>query len=157
MDQLEIVTSEELVDKDHIYRQLKKELNFEDIDKRLSVLRKDNPNEDGLSRLFKCIFVQYLEDLSDMELERYLKENNAVKWFCGFGLTEKTPDYSVFSKVRRKIGAETLSKILKDMKQQLKKRGYMNEVFTFIDATHLQRATMERTRRINPVEIRENE
>ena len=92
MDQLEIVTLDELVDKGHIYRQLKKELNFEDIDKRLSVLRKDNPNEGyGLSRLFKCIFLQYLEDLSDRELERYLKENNAVKWFCGLGLTEKTP------------------------------------------------------------------
>ena len=29
-----------------------------------------------------------------------------------------------------------LSKIFEDMKQQLKK-GYMNEVFTFTDATHL--------------------
>jgi len=73
-----------------------------------------------------------LEDLSDRELERYLKENCAAKWFCGFGLREKTPDYSVFSKVRREIGAEILSKIFKNMKQQLKERGYMNEIFTFI-------------------------
>ncbi len=58
----------------------------------MSALKKDNPNEGyGLSRPFKCIFLQYLEDLSDRELERFLKENTAAKWFCGLGLTEKTP------------------------------------------------------------------
>ena len=138
MNQIEMVTLDELVDKDHSYRQINKALNFEDVDRRLSVLKKDNPHEGyGLNRLFKCIFLQYLENLSDRELERFLKENTAAKWFCGFGLTEKTPDYSVFSNVRKKIGAQMLSKIFEDMKQQQKKRGYMNEVFTFIDATHL--------------------
>lgn len=138
MDQIEMVSLENLVAKNHNYRLIREKLNFEKVERRLSVLKKDNPNEGyGLSRLFRCIFLQYLENLSDREMERFLEENNAAKWFCGFGLTEKTPDYSVFSKVRSKIGVSTLSKIFKDMKQQLKKEGYMNEVFTFIDATHL--------------------
>ena len=74
MNQIEMVTLDELVDKDHSYRQINKALNFEDVDRRLSVLKKDNPHEGyGLNRLFKCIFLQYLEDLSDRELERFLK------------------------------------------------------------------------------------
>ena len=45
-----------------------------------------------------------MEDISDRELERYLQENNAAKWFCDFSLTEKTPDHSVFSRIRKRIG-----------------------------------------------------
>ena len=38
-----------------------------------------------------------MEGLSDRELERLIQENTAAKWFCGFSLTDKTPDFSVFS------------------------------------------------------------
>lgn len=37
-----------------------------------------------------------MEDLSDRELERYMQENTASKWFCDFELTETTPTHSVF-------------------------------------------------------------
>jgi len=45
-----------------------------------------------------------MEDLSDREMERYLQENVAAKYFCGFSLTEKTPDYISFSKMRARVG-----------------------------------------------------
>ncbi|WP_341754479.1 transposase [Candidatus Tisiphia endosymbiont of Dioctria rufipes] len=60
-----------------------------------------------------------MEDLSDRELERYLNDSNAAKWFCDFELTETTPDYSVFSKVRTKIGTNMLSKIFRLFREQL--------------------------------------
>jgi transposase, IS5 family len=44
-----------------------------------------------------------MEDLSDRELEKYIQENLAGKWFCEFALTEKTPDHSVFTRARKKI------------------------------------------------------
>ena len=40
MNQIEMVTLDELVDKDHSYRQINKALNFEDVDRRLSVFEK---------------------------------------------------------------------------------------------------------------------
>lgn len=46
----------------------------------------------GVVRLFKCLLLQFMEDLSDRELMRFLEENNAGKWFCGFSLTEKTAE-----------------------------------------------------------------
>jgi len=52
-------------------------------------------------------------------------------------LLEKTPEYSLFSKVRDRIGPSLLSTIFGELKGQLKKSGYMSEVFTFVDATHL--------------------
>jgi IS5 family transposase len=78
-----------------------------------------------------------MEDLSDRELERYMQENTAGKWFCEFELGEKTPDHSVFCEARRRIGTKQLSKIFEELRQQLKQQGYMNEVFTFVDASHL--------------------
>ena len=78
-----------------------------------------------------------MEDLSDRELSRFMHENTAAKWFCGFGLCEKTPHYSVFTKTRDRIGTERLSKLFSRMREQLKAAGYMNEVFSFVDATSL--------------------
>ena len=65
----------------------------------------------GVFRLFRCLVLQFMEDISDRELERYIQGNNSARWFCDFGLTERTPDYSVFSRIRKRIGANKLSQI----------------------------------------------
>ena len=78
-----------------------------------------------------------MEGLSDRELERYLGDSNTAKWFCDFSLTESTPDHIVFSKIRTTIGSNTLSKIFSILRDQLRSEGYMGEVFTFVDASHL--------------------
>jgi transposase, IS5 family len=91
----------------------------------------------GIYRIFLCLLLQFLEDLSDRELERFIAENASAKWFCQFGLVDKTPDHSVFGRVRSRIGTNKLSKIFSLLRDQLKAQGYMSEVFTFVDATHL--------------------
>lgn len=58
----------------------------------------------------------HLKDISDRELARFLQENNAAKWFCGFTLSDKTPTDNIFSKIGAKIGAHLLSKIFNDVK-----------------------------------------
>ena len=63
-----------------------------------------------------------------------------IQLFCigkYFGLTEKTPDHSVFSRIRKRIGTNKLSQIFNLLKDQLKTEGLMGEVFTFVDASHL--------------------
>ncbi len=59
------------------------------------------------------------------------------EWFCGFLLNEDTPDHTVFTRARSKIGTELLATLFQELRDQLKKQGYMNEVFTFVDASHL--------------------
>lgn len=138
MNQLELVSLEMLVPKTHNYRRFKALWDFKTIEKRLSKLQSSPTYEGyGMMRLFLCLVVQFMEDLSDRELEAYLQENNAAKWFSGFQLQEKTPDYTLFTKVRSKIGTNLLSTIFQELKQQLKAQGYMNEAFTFVDASHL--------------------
>lgn len=138
MSQTELVNLEDLVSSDHNYRKFLKSWDLKPVNKKLEILKCSGPHEGyGIERLFLCLLVQFMEDISDRELERYLKENNSAKWFCGFGLLEKTPEYSLFTKVRGRIGTKLLSSIFKELKHQLESSGYLNEVFTFIDATHL--------------------
>jgi IS5 family transposase len=135
---MEMISLEELVPGTHHYRKFHCIWTFHFTKKKLKQLEKDNPYKGyGLLRLFKCLLLQFMENLSDRELERFLQENNAAKWFCGFSLSETTPNFTVFTKVRARIGTKLLSKIFADLRKQLQQAGFMNEVFSFVDATHL--------------------
>ena len=57
--------------------------------------------------------------------------------FCGFLLSEDTLDHTVFTRARKKIGTALLSKLFENLRDQLRGQGFMNEVFTFVDASHL--------------------
>jgi len=137
--QTELINLEDLVPANHIYRKFTKLIDLDKIaNKHLSgIVGNSNYKGYGISTLFKTLLLQHLEDISDRELERFLQENNSAKWFCNFALSEKTPSYSIFSKIRAKVGTHLLAKIFNEVKNILKSKGYMNEVFTFIDASHL--------------------
>src|SRR3990170_2621721 len=137
-NQIVMVSLEDLIPTNHIYRRFYDLWKFEGAQDQLKDVEKDNNYKGyGILRLFKCLLLQFLEDLSDRELERYLQENTSGKWFCGFELTEPTPDHSVFGRIRTKIGTNKLSKMFSELRDQLKAQGYMNEVFSFVDASQL--------------------
>ncbi len=136
--QITMVSLEQLVTKDHRYRKFKALFNFEAIEAELlAVESAANYKGYGILRLFKCLLLQFMEGMFDRELERYLANSTAGKWFCDFSLTEPTSEHSVFSKMRKKIDTNLLSKIFAIFRDQLRAAGYMSEVFTFVDATHL--------------------
>jgi IS5 family transposase len=137
-NQITLVSLNQLVSQNHQYRKFKELFDFKAASKELEkVESKANYKGFGILRLFKCLLLQFMEDLSDRELERYLSDSVAAKWFCDFDLTEATPDYTVFSKLRARIGTNLLSKIFAMFRDQLRSKGYMSEVFTFVDASHL--------------------
>lgn len=137
-DQLIMVSLNDLVAEDHIYRRFLGLWDFKRTEKRLKKLERNNNYKGfGVLRLFKCLLLQFMEDLSDRELKKFMQENNAAKLFCGFELTESTPEHTVFTKVRKRIGTKRLSELFSGLRDQLQSQGYMNEVFSFVDASHL--------------------
>ena len=50
------------------------------------------------------LVLQFMEDLSDRELERFIAENTAAKLFCDFSLISQAPDHSLFGRLRQSIG-----------------------------------------------------
>ena len=130
---------EELVPDGNFYKLLHELLDFEELAKPLEKLyskvgRKGYPPASGL----KCLIVQFLEDLSDRQLEEHLQMHIGAKFFCGFQLTDKTPDHTYFCYLRRKIGTKRIAKLFRKVGRALKNAGYIREVFTFVDASKVE-------------------
>ena len=104
MSQIEIVNLEELVNQDHNYRKFLKLWDLGPVNKKLESLKSSGPYEGyGIERLFLCLLLQFMEDLSDRELEKYLEESISAKWFCGFTFMDKTPEFSLFTHITRRL------------------------------------------------------
>ncbi|MGH9857398.1 MAG: transposase, partial [Acidobacteriota bacterium] len=74
-----------------------------------------------------------------------VRENLAIRWFCGFSLTEKTPDHSYFGKFRKRIGTKHIADIFNSVNDQLRKEGLFGNIFHFIEdvENHVLRAWSE--------------
>lgn len=126
------------VAKDHPYRRLIKLIHFGRLTRDLKECYSDlgrsgYPVEQG----FKCLVLQFMEDLSDRELQKYLEESITAKFFCGFEMADKTPDHSYFGRLRSRIGIERLMDLFTTIQFQLKQQGLMREIFTFVDASQM--------------------
>ena len=138
MRQVEMVSVEQLVPEAHTYRKLKSLLDFNRIGKSAKVKEHElGANGFGKVRLILCLILQFMEDLSDREFARFIAENIAAKWFCGFGLLEKTPDFTTICKFRNAIGTKQMGNLFNEVKRQMQAKGFCSEVFTFIDSTAL--------------------
>jgi IS5 family transposase len=136
--QMEMVSIDQLVSQNHTYRKLKKHLDFERITKSVTIKESEaGAIGFGKTRLVTCLILQFMEDLSDREFERFISENTAGKWFCEFGLLEKTPDYSTICKFRNLIGTEQMGNLFHEVKRQMQAKNCCSDIFTFIDSTAL--------------------
>lgn len=129
---------DELVRKNHPYRKLLALLDFKKLCAPLADIR-SHLGRDGyaVEAGFAALLLQWLEDLSDREAERFLQENNSAKYFCGFTLTQTTPDHSYFGRLRSAIGTERLTKIFNNVNDSLRKQGVVSNIFTFVDASSM--------------------
>lgn len=125
-----------IIDSNHPFRKLKKVINFEQHIEPLRKLYSDlGQHGIDVEKGFKALLIQFWEDYSDREMERAVKENIAIRWFCGFGLAENTPDFTYFSKLRKRIKTDNLANIFNSINSELNQKGLFGNVFTFIDAS----------------------
>lgn len=135
-------TEEELfntiIDSAHPFRRLKEILDFETLITPMRAAYSTlGAHGIDVERGIKALLIQFWENYSDREMEKAVRENLAIRWFCGFGLIEHTPDYSYFSKLRKRIGTKRIAALFKEVNQILESRGLFGNVFTFIDASSI--------------------
>jgi len=127
---------ERAVDPKHPFRALNSSLNLDTIAKQYRHLySKTGTKGIAIEKAIRLLAVQFLEDFSDREMERAISENMAIRWFCGYELTEETPDHSFFGKFRERLGTKNIGKIFKTINDELKHKGLIGDTFSFIDAT----------------------
>ena len=74
--QMEMICLDDLVPQNHIYRKFLTLWNLSKTELELEKLEQDSDHK-GYSnfRMFLCLLLQFVEDLSDRELEKFLREN----------------------------------------------------------------------------------
>lgn len=129
---------DELVSTEHRYRAILKLFDWTKLTEplRSCYSRQGRPGY-AVEQGFRCLFLQFLEDKSDRQMEEFLRDSLAAKYFCNFGLTELTPDHCYFGKFRERIGTKRLSEVFKKMVKSLKKHGLIREFYTFTDSSKI--------------------
>ena len=136
--EMNFLSLDDLVSENHAYRKFLILIDFEQLC--LPLISKYSCLGRGgysVATGIKALILQWMEDLSDRQLERYLQENLAAKLFCDFLISDKTPDHSYFGKLRDRIGTEGIGDIFNQIGSALSEAGYVSECFTFVDSTAL--------------------
>ena len=121
---------------DHAYRKLNRLIDFKALTAPLEKLYSPL-GQHGVPVIkgVKAMLLQFWEDYSDREMERAVCENLAIRWFCGFSLTEKTPDHTYFCKLRKRVGTKNLANMFNFINDELQRQGLFGNIFYFIDAS----------------------
>jgi len=88
--------------------------------------------------LFKVVFLQFLYDLSDREVEEQVSFHLVCKWFAGLQPEEAAPDHSTLCRFRSRLGAEKFQQIFNGIITQAREAGLVSDRLQIVDASHLQ-------------------
>lgn len=125
-----------IINADHPFRKLNDIIDFGQVTLPLRDLYSDIGQIGvDVQKGIKALLVQFWEDYSDRQMEKAIKENLAIRWFCGFSLMEDTPDHTYFCKLRKRIGTQSLADLFQSINNRLESLGLFGNVFTFIDAS----------------------
>lgn len=127
-----------LVNPDHPFRKLNQVINFPELTDPLRNLYSDlGKTGVDIAKGFKALLIQFWEDYSDRQMEKAVRENIAIRWFCGFALLEETPDHTYFCKLRKRLGTKNIADLFNGVNETLRGKGLFGDVFKFIDASSI--------------------
>ena len=87
--------------------------------------------------MFKLIFLQFLYNLSDRQLEERATWDLMFKCFLGLSAEELPPDHSTLCRFRLRLGAEGFQKLFNQVVEQARAQGLVSDRLHIIDATHM--------------------
>jgi len=87
--------------------------------------------------MFKMVFLQFLYDLSDREIEEQAAFNLVYKWFLGLSTEELPPDHTTLCRFRARLGVEGFEKLFNHVVEQARGRGFITDRLHIIDSTDI--------------------
>ncbi|MEJ0050897.1 MAG: IS5 family transposase [Methylovirgula sp.] len=101
----------------------------------ISCAAKGEPAWPPLS-LFKAMLLSIWYDLSDVKLAEALDDRGSFRRFCGFSVSEPTPERTAFVRFRKALVGHGLDRILfEEITRQLKAKAIRVKTGTLVDAT----------------------
>ncbi|WP_418909835.1 IS1182 family transposase [Bacillus pinisoli] len=148
LDQLEMITLDQLVPEDHLVRKIERAIDFSFIYPLVEDLYSTlgRPSIDPVV-LLKMTFIQYLFGLRSMrQTIKEIETNVAYRWFLGFGFYTEVPHFSTFGKnyKRRFEESELFEQIFYRILKEIMDQGLLREDHIFIDSTHVKASANKR-------------
>ena len=146
-NQVEFVSLEQMVPKDHLLRQIDAAIDFHKIYEFVGDLYcKDNgrPSIDPVV-LFKIVLIQHIYGIRS--LRRTLEEinmNMAYRWFIGYPLNEQIPHFSTVSyNFKHRFNTASVEYIFRWVLKAAADEGYLDTEAIFVDGTHIKASVQE--------------
>ena len=141
-DQLEFVSIEALVPKDHLLRKIDAAVDFNKIyDFVEDLYCPDNgrPSIDPVV-LFKMTLIQHIFGIPSLrKTAEEVRMNVGYRWFIGYLLNEETPHFSTLSyNFKNRYTPETVEKIFDWILNEINNAGYLSPETVFVDGTHIK-------------------
>ena len=141
--QLEMVSVESLVPKDHLLRKIDAVIDFSFIHDRVAGLYCPDNGRPPLdpTLMFKALFIGYLFGVrSERQLVREIEVNVAYRWFLRLRLTDPVFDASTLSQNRRRRFNDTsvAQDIFDAIVEQAIRHGLVDGSVLYTDSTHLK-------------------
>lgn len=140
--QLEMLCLDGLVPEEHLVRKLEEAIDLTFIHELVIDLYSPYGKEsiDPIV-LIKLNIIQYLFGIRSMrQTIKEVEVNAAYRWYIGYGLSEKIPHFSTFSKnyARRFEGTDLFEQIFTKVIAEIIKHGFIDEENVFIDGSHIK-------------------
>lgn len=140
--QIEMISLDDLVPKNHLVRKLEKAINLDFIYDEVRDLYKPYGRESiDPVVLIKIVMIQYLFGIRSMrQTLKDIEVNTAYRWFLGYGMHEELPHFSTFSKnySRRFKDTDLFENIFSRVLIEVNKYGFIDDENIFIDGTHIK-------------------
>lgn len=143
VDQVEFLSIDALVPKDHLLRLVEENLNFDFIYEEVKDMYSYNHGRPSIDPvvLIKLIMLQALYGIRSMrQTIKDVEVNLAYRWFLGYGLQEQIPHFSTFGKnyERRFKESDLFEKIFVLVLMEAIECGFVKPDAVFLDATHIK-------------------
>lgn len=142
-DQVQIISVEQFVPKNHILRKIDKYIDFDFIYELVEdkySLDNGRPSIDPVV-LIKILFIEYLFNIKSMrQTIKEIEVNIAYRWFLGLDFYDKVPHFTTFSQNYRRRFKDTniFEEIFQNILSQAMNKGFVDEKIQFVDSTHVK-------------------
>jgi len=131
---------DQVIPQDHFLKQLSACIDFSFVNESVADCY-ESQSEAGRpgwepQKLFKILFLAYLDNLSERQIEESVNLNLAHKWFVGLDVHEKGPDHSTLSLFRDRLGVERFQQLFNRIVQMAREKHFITDRLHIIDSTH---------------------
>ena len=141
-NQIELLSIDDLVPKNHLVRKLDAAINLDFIYDEVKDLYKPYGRESiDPVVLIKIVMIQYIFGIRSMrQTLKEIEVNFAYRWYIGYNMHEQLPHFSTFSKnySRRFKDTDLFEKIFAKILNEVNKYGFIDDENIFIDGTHIK-------------------